>query len=481
MGSRALLAACAVLGAVATAALLPVGSSGGRVGPGELTLDVTWGTGGTALQVPPLGQVIVDSHRLPLRVETRVESIDIEAAQRLAADRDPTSVLASDARSALQGMLVRFVLWSVALAVVTGTVVGLVVPRRHLASVLAAIAGGVAAVALLLGSVWLDYDVDAFAEPRFEGALERAPELLDAVEREYGNLQGLRDRAQVLAGQLQILAQQGADPGFLAQGPDEVRILHISDVHLNPLGLELAGNLAEQFDVDAILDTGDLTSYGLPLEANIGALLEQLPVPYFFVPGNHDSPSNRAAIAARDNVTVLDGALADIGGVRVLGIADPKYSVDSGDGGVTGKAAREARADAAPRVSARVEGLQPAVLAVAGLQLADTSVGDVPLVVSGDVHHRSEERRDGTLLLTVGTTGAGGLGSFTVDTDRPYEAEILRFVEGRLVALDYVTLTGVSGEFTIDRVLYDDEIVRAAPAPIGFTGRLPRIPVVAPR
>ena len=96
----------------------------------------------------------------------------------------------------------------------------------------------------------------------------------------------------------------------------------------------------------------------------------------------------------------------------------------------------------------------PDVLAVAGLAMADQSVGQVPLVISGDIHERSEHDEEGTRMLTVGSTGATGLGSFTVDENRPYEAEILHFVGGRLVTLDYVTVQGPSGAFTVDRVVY---------------------------
>jgi hypothetical protein len=46
------------------------------------------------------------------------------------------------------------------------------------------------------------------------------------------------------------------------------------------------------------------------------------------------------------------------------------------------------------------------------------------------------------------------LGSFTVEEDRPYEAEILHLVDGHLVSLDYVTVKGEDGAFTIDRVVY---------------------------
>jgi hypothetical protein len=77
-------------------------------------------------------------------------------------------------------------------------------------------------------------------------------------------------------------------------------------------------------------------------------------------------------------------------------------------------------------------------------------------VVGGHNHRRSEREDDGTILLTVGSTGATGVGSFTVDEDHPYEAEVLRFVDGELIGVDYLTLSGVQGEFTIDRTLYPD-------------------------
>ena len=45
----------------------------------------------------------------------------------------------------------------------------------------------------------------------------------------------------------------------------------------------------------AVVDTGDLTSFGLDGESRIGGLVDQFSVPYYLVPGNHDSPENRAA------------------------------------------------------------------------------------------------------------------------------------------------------------------------------------------
>jgi hypothetical protein len=343
------------------------------------------------------------------------------------------------------------VLRSLVVAVLAGAVAGALLPRRRWLHVGLGAAGGLLVVGAMHAATWARFQPEAFESPRFEGTLERAPAVLEAVKREVGSLSGVRDRLAHLSGQLDELVRTAADP--LAPALDgDTRLLHISDVHLNPLGLELAQSLAVRFDVAAIIDTGDLTSFGLAGEERIGSLIDQMSVPYYFVPGNHDSPANREQLAEHPNITVLDGRTVDISGVRVLGVADPQYTVA---GGVTYGEAVLARRDQAPDVAEAVARDKPDLLAVASLDQAAGAVGMVPLVVSGDVHERSERVEGSTRLLTVGSTGATGLGSFTVDSGKGYEAQILHFRKGRLVALDYITLEGISGSFTIDRSRYD--------------------------
>lgn len=106
------------------------------------------------------------------------------------------------------------------------------------------------------------------------GAGHDAADLAGAWDRRSGN-----GRALYAAG------QTGGVSG-------ESLVLHVSDIHSNPLGLELAFRLAESFEVDAVLDTGDLTSFGLPIEASIIELIADLDIPYLWVPSNHDSAAN---------------------------------------------------------------------------------------------------------------------------------------------------------------------------------------------
>ena len=195
------------------------------------------------------------------------------------------------------------------MTLVGGAVAGLLIGRRRARAVAAAdgapgrwwtpvLAGGAGALLAVTGSVglvWVSYRVDEFREPRYTGALERAPAVVDAVKREFGDLDGMRGRLRVLAGQINELSQVAVGTGP-SPDPGEVRILHISDIHLNPMGLEIAKDLATTFSVRAVVDTGDLTSFGLDGESRIGELVDQFSVPYYLVPGNHDSPENRAAL-----------------------------------------------------------------------------------------------------------------------------------------------------------------------------------------
>ena len=463
---RTLLLAMAA-GAVVALVLMPFVHTSGRVGPALVDVAVRPGLASdTVIGVPPFGRVIVDSHTAPLELRATIQELDVPALQRLARQDDIEGHLRNSAEHDV-GALVRLaIIRLLAVTLVGGAVAGLLIGRRRARAAAAAdgasgrwwtpvLAGGAGALLAVTGSVglvWVSYRVDEFREPRYTGALERAPAVVDAVKREFGDLDGMRGRLRVLAGQINELSQVAVGTGP-SPDPGEVRILHISDIHLNPMGLEIAKDLATTFSVRAVVDTGDLTSFGLDGESRIGELVDQFAVPYYLVPGNHDSPENRAALARHANLTVLDGDTADIGGVRILGVADPGYTAL---GGISHEAALALRDDHADDVARMVQRDRPDVLAVAGLAMADQSVGQVPLVICGDVHERTEHEKDGTRLLTVGSTGATGLGSFTVEEGRPYEAEVLHFVRGRLATLDYVTVKGPSGAFTVDRVVYAD-------------------------
>ena len=66
-----------------------------------------------------------------------------------------------------------------------------------------------------------------------------------------------------------------------------------------PAGFDLVRQVTEQFGVDAVLDTGDITDWGSSPENRLIGSVGTLGVPYVYIRGNHDSGATAALIAAQ--------------------------------------------------------------------------------------------------------------------------------------------------------------------------------------
>ncbi len=231
------------------------------------------------------------------------------------------------------------------------------------------------------------------------------------------------------------------------------RLLWVSDVHDNPLAADLVVSLVADADVDAVLDTGDLTDHGLGAEHRLAAWVGRLGVPYVWVRGNHDSRATQAYLSRLPGVTVLDdGAITEVAGLRIAGTGDPEFTPWRRAG--TGSPARLARlasafdeADAtlAAAVRSSVERGEPVhVVAVHRRPLGDRLHGEVPLVLDGHAHRRRVAVHRGTLRLTQGSTGGAGVRGVEADPPVPLCATVLRFdARGALVEADEVTAGGL--------------------------------------
>lgn len=439
-------AMAALIGAVAALALIglvpPVHVD---VGPSVLTGRADLGLGHTKVLIPPLGSVEADTHLGPLSLAVSLQAVDIpELAERLQAGQDSLAAeMESDLADLARALAVRLVLGGA----VIGALVLAAAPRRNKWSIVLGSMGGAVAIGAIISTAAISYSTDAFVEPRFTGALTRAPVVIDALGSGDISIPQVRSRfekaADRLTGLMALLAEPNLDPR-----EDSVAILHISDIHSNPIGLQIAKQLAKRFDVDAVLDTGDLTNFGVSLEARIADLVDDFDVPYLFTPGNHDSERVVSALSLVDNARVLDGTITEIEGVSILGFRDPTYT--NWDL-LPPQEAAEVRLQYAAKVALRTRDAAPDILAVHDGRIAELAPGLVPLIVSGHYHERRSERERGTLSLLVGTSGASGFKSFTLEADMAYEAQILYLRDGALVAYDYITFTGLGSDFVIER------------------------------
>ena len=425
------------------------------VGPGAIqarfapTLD-----GGTELSVPPLGWVRAETHAAPVRLRFELRELDLLDA--IGPDDDlGIEGIEQEVYDDIPGAIRQLALFAVGGAALAGLAAALAFPgRRSLSRLAVGAVLGPVTVGALVAPAAIGFSPERFEEqPQLAGPLRSAPELLQQVGSLQTRFGSVESRTQVLAERITGL-YSAAVTGDISRSDGEVVLLHVSDLHLNAVGLSLAQDLARNFEVDAVVDTGDITSFGFGLEAGFVELLEGFEVPYYVVAGNHDSEEVRAQLARSDAVRYLDGEVVDIGGVKVLGVGDPTVT-----------ALRDIPPEQIERTYRRqypstrrlVRAEQPDLLLVHSPVQARPVVGDVPVVAAGHLHRNTFEVVDGSVLTVLGSSGAAGLENLLVDEGQPYRFQLLRFLDGELVAIDQIELRGADGDFFLERRLIGPE------------------------
>lgn len=462
------LAAVGLLGAIL--GLLVAGTVTTAVGPFQSEMSLTpSASGSTVVAIPPLGELQLDTHDGPVRLGVRITQLRDEAARTIVADPESLRGLGdevnADLRSGVQSLVVRTVLVTVAGA----ALLGLLVFRRWRAT-LAAAGAGLASLVVAGAISAATFDDTSLAEPRYTGLLASAPtavgDVRDIVER--------FDAYQLQLGRLvanvsELYSVTSALPVFTPDD-DTVRLLFVSDLHLNPGAFDVIESVAEQFRVDAVLDAGDINDWGSAAEARYVAGISRLDVPYVWVRGNHDSSLTQAAVARQPNAVVLDGPeIVEVAGVRMLGQGDARFTPDKttrDDDAPTevitavGNALREALED---------EPTPPDVVLLHDPIAAGPLLGEVPLVLAGHRHERLVETVDGTTVFIQGSTGGAGLRALEGEDPTPVMLSVLYLdrESGRLQAYDDITLGGLGvSDARISRtVVAEPEEATATPRP----------------
>ena len=459
--------AALLVGAVgATLALLLAGRLRYPIGPFSVEFLARPGPATTEIALPPLGEIQADTHLAPLTLRATLQSIDADRLSALVRERSVESLVLLVERAGAEAFR-SYALRAWAFAVVGAAVASLLVFRRDRRAVIGAFAAGTLFISALGGLTWATYRPEGFREPTYTGSLALAPELIGPIEEAGARIAAFRSELdRLVRGTVSAYGALAAQP---APTLGSTVVLHISDIHASPLGMDFAQGLAETFQVDLVVDTGDITSFGTPVEETIIERIPGFGVPYVFVRGNHDSSSITFQIDALPSGETLSlgEETITIEGLTIAGAGHPLFTPNR-QPEFTDEEIETALDEAGTRLAEAFVDDPPDVVAVHDDRMALAMAGRVPLVLSGHFHRFDASIVDGTLFLRVGSTGGGGLDTFLVDEPLPLAAEILYFegVPARLVAVDRITLEPTTRELRAERELVA-ELTEASGAAIG--------------
>jgi predicted MPP superfamily phosphohydrolase len=439
------------------------------MGPFRVELDAGFGKGDTRLDLPPFGSLSADTHVSPLHLSATLHDVGVERLTEVVERRGIDGLVADVERDALDR--VQTLAWRVlVVGALGGVALGLVVFRNRWRLVAAAFTAAVLGVAGCEVAMLATYRPAAFSEPTYSGSLELAPKLIGPVRDATDRIDDFRaSLEQIVDGTVRAYTSLQTSP----LGDDAIRVLHVSDIHASPLGMEFALQVARGFEADMVLDTGDTTSFATPVENLIVLGIREFDVPYVFVRGSHDSLALQAEIARQPNAVVLDGRAQEVDGLRIYGLGHPAFTPARGvpvDDEVFEELTRAAGLEIAADLDAMDEPVD--LIAVHDDRMAESVAGRIPLVLSGHFHETNGRVLNGTLFLRIGTTGGSGAGIFR-GLDIPFTAEVLYFSRGEdpeLIAYDVIEQEADSGSLTVHRITVSEEYGELVPTPSPTAG-----------
>lgn len=467
--------AAAVLGVslVGTVAgVLLAGKLEADVGPFRAELAITPSVeGSTLVAIPPLGALSLDSHDGPAHLAIRIGSLDQARAEAIVSSPNGFALASQDAVRDLSEDLVRLGLRTLGAAVLSSLVLATLVFRRVRR---VAWAGGLSLV-MTAGSLGIavgTFRPNSIEEPRYEGILVNAPAVVGDARRIASRYEEYTAQLQRLVENMTRLYAAVSSVPVYEPDPNTIKVLHISDLHLNPASWSVVSTVVKQFDIDLVIDTGDIVDWGSQPETTYVNSISTLGVPYVFIRGNHDSPTTAAAVAKNRNAVVLDNSVRTVAGLTIAGIGDPRFTPDketSPPGAGATEEARQQVTAAGDMLASTIRGNDSPVdiALVHDPASAEPLAATCPLVLAGHQHKRAirtlprpadaADDAPETTLMVEGSTGGAGLRGLESEEPLPLEMSVLYFSESdrTMQAYDNITVGGTGlSEVSLQRRIY---------------------------
>jgi predicted MPP superfamily phosphohydrolase len=411
------------------------------VGPFQATLSVTPSLNGDSeVDIPPLGSLMFDTHDGPAHLAVRMESLDRARTEQLITDRSGISRASEHAVDDVVDGLVRLILRTLAVATLATMALAAIVFRRMSR---VALCGGLALAVTggSLGFALATFRAEALSEPRYQGLLANAPAVVGDAKKIAQNYSAYADQLQKLVTNVSTLYSTLSSLPTFDPAPGTVRVLHISDMHLNPGAWTVVRSVVEQFKIDVVVDTGDINDWGSEMEKSYADSIALLKVPYIYVRGNHDSALTSAEVAGQPNAIVLENGVTTVKGLTFAGIGDPRFTPDkqtrSDDSLLTDKTLDQVKAVGEKLASTIDRQPQKVDIALVHDPLSAVPLaGHCPIILAGHTHARAvstiapepaSTAEGSSLLMVQGSTGGAGLRGLESGTPLPLAMSVLYF------------------------------------------------------
>jgi predicted MPP superfamily phosphohydrolase len=446
--------------------LLAGGRTSTPVGPVDthMTAHLSW-HGDTLVRVGPLGTLKFDTHDGPIGITVSVDQLNVADARQLFENPTALDGLERWIGDDVHGAIIALVIRSIVSSILGGLILGVLVFHRRFRRI--ALVGSTASIAVLasIATAGATWNPRSISQPQFTGLLTSAPSVVGSARSIVSGFGAYSQELARLVTNVSKLYDVTSTLPSYEPDPTTIRVLHVADIHLNPAAWDVIRSISQQFQVQVIVDSGDISDHGSNAEKRFVKPIGSLKLPYVYVRGNHDSKAIEDAVRAQPNAVVLDaGQVKDVAGLRFTGDADPRFTPDRSVD-VTGDTLV---ADAGKRLARIAKKLSPpadvAVVhdPVEGIQLDSA----VRLVLAGHTHKRETRLLPmGTRLFVQGSTGGAGLRALEGASPTPIECTVLYFDSEtkRLQAWDDVNLGGLGlASAQISRTLAPEEQTRLA-------------------
>lgn len=414
--------------------------------------------GFTSIVLPPLGVLRAATHNAPVQISVVLQSINLDFIKSILDVAQDKVELILMFKNQLKHVLFFLTAKTILLGLLGSALGGFILKLKKKEFFLCLLTGFLITIMLLI-PLFATYDMDAFNTPEYSGTLKAAPWIIGLLNKGISQINELGQQIKNMSDSISTVFSKMDDIDPVDGSDKIVRVLHVSDIHNNPVAYDLMEQVVKNFKVDFIIDTGDITDYSTPLEDMVIKNLAKLSVKYIYVSGNHDSQNVIDMLKKIKNVVLLDGKMINIDGINVLGFSDP--------------ASKNADIKPPDEMKIMEQSLKisewldisesaPDILAVHNPKITDNLIGRIPVILNGHTHRLNIFQKQGSIVINAGTTGAAGIRGLQTKSDVPYSAVLLYFKKPgdnyqrtALVAADIIKISNLKAGFQVERLFFN--------------------------